>query len=209
LKKLLLFLPVIFTYSIAVAQTEAPPPVMVGGKISKGDNSLLIGDFSSFDLTKKDGFGLERYGFGRGQLEIDGKNFLNIDASAHNGIFLGSGDGAKIGLEVASGEVSYDSRPHLEYDPAISLGIREKIGDGAVFVAGRAGGMVDLLGTSSFKGVVASVQFGKVCASYWENDYYYANRMLRIYDVNWNNKFNFQNKTDAGVQTWMIGYRIK
>jgi hypothetical protein len=178
--------------------------VTVGGN-TVGPAKMFIGDFHSFDLTDKDMFGFERYGFGRGQMELTDR--LSVFADSRGGLFLGKGNGIKAGLELGSGSVGYYDRPEYQYEPGVSSGLRETIGKLGFYLAPRMGLSYSNHVNDYFTGVVAQVQVFGVRLGYWQNDYNMGGR-LKIYDLDINDKVNIQQKIQTSDTTTSISMRF-
>lgn len=172
----------------------------------KSPNTLTIGDFTSDDLTSKDIFGFERYGIGHGQMEVSDR--LAITADNRSGLFLGSGDGLKLGIEPAGGEVAYKDRPLYQWEPGVSAGIRETVGKLGVYVAPRAGMAYSNHVNDCFTGAVIELQVFGLRVTYWENDYKFMNT-LRVYNLDMFNKINVETRQENGDTTTTLGVRFE
>jgi len=189
-----------------LAQAQSPPPVAFGAETQNGQDYFLIHDFSESNLLHTDQFGLQRYGFGRGQFEI-GK-LSQIYAENRSGVLLGSGL-VKVGLEPFAGKISYQNSPYYQWEPGVSVGLADHSGTFAYYVGPRAGVSYSTSGNDNFAGAVASVQYGVVQTSYIVNNYWISGNHQEITDLLVNNKYNlqYQNTSQNGV-SYMVGVRF-
>lgn len=174
--------------------------IVIGAKTT-GQPTLLIQDFNTFDLTYPDIFGIERYGFGKGSTEITDR--LGFLAENRSGIFLGTGNVLKLGIEPVSGTIDYHDRLGYNWQPGISAGIRETFSGIGFYIAPRTGLSYEKSNNDTFIGSVIEVQIFTVRVSYWQNKYVHSPN-LEIFDVNLSNKVDVQKKNDI----YSIGYRI-
>lgn len=133
------------------------PGVGLGVIQGNGGNqyNLEIGDFSHFNQKEKT-FGLYRYGFGRGTLEIG--NGIGLNLSSDGGFTLwglyNNGDGImpQLGVDIG-GRIHVNSNPavksYYQWLPALTWGPQFRLEGVNILVVGKAGaaiGTYDKLG---------------------------------------------------------------
>lgn len=175
------------------------------GAKTKDEPGFVVRDFSDFSLIHKDMFGLERYGFGSGQLELSEKP--QVVATNRSGILLGSGL-YRMGIEPFSGMLSYQNRPDYEWTPSMSLGLKFNLGIAALYAGPRAGLSYRKYYNEPLTGGVIGAQVLFLTVNYYVNEYYKTKDRLEIIDVNIGNRMNVQRQTttDKG-DVYIIGIR--
>jgi hypothetical protein len=181
--------------------------VAFGGKLSQSNSSAAtIGDFHTFDLSHQDMFGVNRYGIGRGQFDIESDR-VGAFGDSRSGALIRRGSGLNLGLEPMNGMIGYHNKPEYQWEPGVSVGMKETI-SGVQFYAGpRIGLSYNNTGNDQFYGKVIQVQFPKIGLTYWENDYRKMS-VLRILDFNIGNRLNIQQRYEKGDILTMVGVRF-
>src|SRR5271165_4083660 len=181
--------------------------VSAGTKLSQenNNNAFTLGDFHSFDLNGPDNWGLERYGTGRGELELYQNGHIGLMGDNRSGILWGNeGNGLKLGLEPMAGSLAYHDKPLYQWEPGLSLGVK-LLG----FYAGpRMGLSYNNTGNDTFTGMTLQMQVFKVNFSYWENDYTNKIPKLQIYNINVFDKVSIEERMQNNDKITMIGMRF-
>lgn len=191
----ILFLPIIVSAQIAIGAKKAT------------DTAILIHDFHMFDIYDEDNFGLLRYGVGRGQMEISDR--LGVTAESRSGVFLYKDSPFNLGLELAAGKIGYHDRAEYQWQPGMSIGLKEIFGSISFYVGPRAGLSYENHTNTGFMGAVGTIEIFNVGATYWSNDYSGDKQSLCVYDLNAYNKINVQKRLENGEESWSIGYRME
>ena len=191
---------------LAVLKSEAK--LAYGVKTSNDtDQGLLIHDFNEFDLTKSDVFELNRYGFGRGQLEITERP--QVLAENRSGILIGNQQsGIKGGLELVNGQIRYQNRPFWQYEPGLSIGYKQNIPFGAIYIAPRAAMSYQNDHTDDLTGLTVNAQIFNLNASYFVNNYRKADNSLKIVDITLGNVYNVQQVEKPEEKIYYIGVKF-
>lgn len=192
--------------ALMFACTKSEAQLAFGIKTSN-DPGLIIHDFTESNLMKPDMFGLERYGFGRGQLEITERP--QIMAENRGGVLIGSGV-ARIGIEPGAGMIAYQNRPVYQWEPAMSAGLKLDLGLLAIYAAPRAGLSYTKDTNDIISGGVVGAQLAGINVSYWRNDYYNTKDSLDIVDVTLDKKYNVQRQVRTGKEDlYYVGMKVE
>lgn len=194
---------------LAAFIAEGQSTISYGVKAAEIDSGFVIRDFSNMSFLSRDMFGMERYGFGSGHLELT--NRPQMKAENRSGVLLGFGD-LRMGLELANGYISYQNRPDYEWSPALSIGPKIDLGLIGFYFGPRAGLTYRKQegGNDSFTGAVASVEFFRSLTATYYVDNYFSNRdRLEISSVTILNKVNFERQTRTRTgDTWIFSMRF-
>lgn len=190
--------------SISYAQKV---PVALGVEKQNDEYHLLVHDFNEGDLLHPDSYGIHRYGFGRGQLEIG--SLSQVYAENRSGLLFGQGL-YKVGFEPAMGKIYFHDTLEYQWEPGLSAGIGDHNGSFAYYLAPRAGFHYATNGNDSFSGAILCMQYRFINTSYIQNNYFRTKDKLEIADVVISNKLNMQYQIINGVNpTYMLGFRFQ
>lgn len=186
---------------------EAKSPVAFGAKSGDRD-ALLVHDFNSFSLLQEDMFTLNRYGFGRGQMEVSDR--IQLSAENRSGILIdGERTGPKVGIELVNGKVFHKGDLGFQWEPGLSAGYKVNLGVLGIYTALRAGTSMEKDRKADFIGSAIHLQLLGLSGNYFYNRYFKNEDTLKIIDINLGNMYNIQMQEDSRIErVYMIGIKL-
>lgn len=209
-----IFLLAVFVGRILLA--GQPSPVAFGGTERNDKLALTIQDFGSFQPGKETFFGVRRYGFGTGSLELG--RIAAISAKSRNGITVYAPQGLfqpHIGLQLISGDIRVNTAPvgnnYYLWQPGVDVGlISIPLGIMANVKVGRIVTNYNLEKgwgphQNYFTGYSVNAKLLGVAFNYDVTKF--SNLERKIYDVQVFNRLHLQHDVDRLNKQYMIVWR--